>query len=453
MFLKDSYARLLSRVSALVLCVAGSIAQADNIPFPAKYLDLVGNYHSRAGILYAIQRANHGIRLLNYQTGLQSDLVESEDGGFKLVDAKDHEFVRFRRDKAGRVTALTLTVNGGPVSARRAPYSTDDVTFVGSDGVKLAGTVWMPAGRGPFPAIVFVHGSGPVTRYQFGEFANFAVDHGYAVLTYDKRGSGASSGDFHPWVTSLSLLADDALAGLELMRSRPHVRPAQVGLFGISNGSWVVVQAAARSLHVGFAVLAVGGGVPMLDDDLYEAGMQVRRAGMGEQEVQKLHDILTQLLGPVDSTVDGATAVKQTRDLLAEASHYPWYKINGADQAAAMPDKQLLGLRTSVWRNETSYDPAGDLEKIRVPVLAIMGEKDGLTPTAENEVGLATHLAAAGNPDVTLRILPGASHWMTLGFVDTDPGVNMYAPGLFDTLGAWLARIAVEDRIPANQGG
>src|SRR5262249_4048650 len=123
-------------------------------------------------------------------------------------------------------------------------YTEEEVVFASGD-VRLAGTLTLPLGPGPHPALVFVHGSGPQRRgAETVEAARFA-QHGIASLAFDKRGTGESTGDWQQ--SDFDDLADDVLAGVRLLRRDRRIRADKVGLWGISQAGWVMALAAARS--------------------------------------------------------------------------------------------------------------------------------------------------------------------------------------------------------------
>jgi len=119
--------------------------------------------------------------------------------------------------------------------------SFETITFQNGD-VTLAGTLDLPAGKGPFPAIVTVHGSPPLTRNDIYNLriSHFFVQHGYAVLRYDKRGAGESTGKYpevgthKDGVANVNVLADDALAGVEFLKNHDLIDPDMIGLAGIA---------------------------------------------------------------------------------------------------------------------------------------------------------------------------------------------------------------------------
>ena len=149
--------------------------------------------------------------------------------------------------QGGRSTPLTFTLRGrgaaGPTVRRPQtpqkpyPYRDEDVAYPSAPGVRLAGTLTLPPGRGPFPAAVLIAGSGPHGRDEevFGHklflvLADHLTRSGIAVLRYDKRGLGGSSGDYRG-ATSADFAAD-AEAAAAYLRRRPEIDPRRIGLIG-----------------------------------------------------------------------------------------------------------------------------------------------------------------------------------------------------------------------------
>jgi pimeloyl-ACP methyl ester carboxylesterase len=126
-------------------------------------------------------------------------------------------------------------------------------------GAVLTGSLSIPPGRGPFPAAVWVHGSGPSARLTYSApLVRALVDAGIAVFSYDKRGVGQSTGTCCPGDSGhFNLLAADAAGALAAAERRPEIDPARVGFIGASQAGWVVPLAVARTTHpVAFTALA-----------------------------------------------------------------------------------------------------------------------------------------------------------------------------------------------------
>jgi uncharacterized protein len=261
-----------------------------------------------------------------------------------------------------RAVALTLLVAGLSAgmpapSAAAAPAPTEsEVTFQGS-GVELSGTVLAPAGAGRRPGIVIVTGAGPGPRDDHRAEAEAFARAGIVTLIYDKRTRGYSLTE-----RNYTVLADDALAGLHLLRGRADVDPAMVGLWGQSEGTWVCEDAASRSADVGFLVLLGASGVPPLQQQVWSTGEAIRHGGVGG----------------------------------SLADRFP---------AAVYGQLTAAGVFA-----EPYFDPVPRLARIRVPVLAIWGEHDMSSPPAESAAIVARAVRGNGNGNLTLRTLAGGRH-------------------------------------------
>jgi hypothetical protein len=141
----------------------------------------------------------------------------------------------------------------------------ETITFQNGD-VTLAGTLDLTVGEGPFPAIVTVHGSPPLTRNDIYNLriSHFFIQHGYAVLRYDKRGAGESEGEYPDVGThengeaNLNILADDALAGIAFLKNHDLIDPERIGLAGHSQAGWIIPLAASKSPDVAFMIISSG---------------------------------------------------------------------------------------------------------------------------------------------------------------------------------------------------
>ncbi len=158
---------------------------------------------------------------------------------------------------------LIATIAGCPAASEPlAPTAAvEQATFV-SEGVTLAGEIHFPTGSGPFPAVVLVHGSGPVTRAGNGPLIAPFLTHGAAVLVYDKRGTGQSGGQYRGVGprnsdSMVRLLGHDAVAALALLSRHPRIDPRRLGLAGGSQAGWII-PAAAAEFKIRFAVILSG---------------------------------------------------------------------------------------------------------------------------------------------------------------------------------------------------
>src|SRR6185312_10969022 len=117
----------------------------------------------------------------------------------------------------------------------------------------------LPRSDTPVPAVVFVHGAGQQTREPYREAGEYFASQGIAALIYDKRGCGQSSGAYES-LGPYENLVNDALSAVALLKKRREITPSQIGMWGLSQGTWISAAAASRSEDIKF-VIAVGASV------------------------------------------------------------------------------------------------------------------------------------------------------------------------------------------------
>ncbi len=317
------------------------------------------------------------------------------------------------------------------------PYAAEDLTFPSGE-VTLAGTLTLPEGPGPHPAVVLITGSGAQDRDEslaghrpFLLLADTLTRAGFAVLRTDDRGVGGSTGVLAD--ATYDELADDALAGVALLRGRPDIDPARVGLFGHSEGGYLGPLAATRG-DVAFVVSMAGPAVPGADVLVEQSRLIRTQAGVPADQVERY----AAFLGPFVEALragDRDRARALARDEVVA-------------QFAALPEEQRPDAATvdaqvqSIMDVESFllYDPAPALRALRVPVLAFFGERDLQVPPAQSEGPMRELLA--GNPDATVRTFPGLNHLMQ---PSTTGAPGEYAaiettidPAVLDAVTTWL---------------
>jgi pimeloyl-ACP methyl ester carboxylesterase len=293
------------------------------------------------------------------------------------------------------------------------PYDAKEVEVQNGE-VRLACTLTLPKGDGPFPAVMLITGSGPQDRDEqvFGHkpflvLADHLTRAGVTVLRCDDRGVGGSVGDV---ATSTSDdLAGDALAGVAFLRGQAAVDPKRVGLIGHSEGGIVAPLAASRSDKVAFVIMLAGTGVPG-DEVLVRQIDLLARAGGAEDET--VDAILAEQRRLLDLILEGAEAEqliasyrKLTTIQLATVSAEP----ESGELEAAIRDG-VRGLTTPWFRHFLAYDPRPALRALKVPVLALNGELDLQVDPAQNLPEIRKALEQGGNPDFTVKELPGLNH-------------------------------------------
>jgi hypothetical protein len=293
------------------------------------------------------------------------------------------------------------------------PYHSQDVTVSSVAGVTLAGTVLIPNGPGPFPAVVFVTGSGPQDRdetllghHPFLVIADYLARHGIASLRYDDRGVAHSTGNF---ATSTSAdFADDAEAAVRFLRGVPGISRDRVGIIGHSEGGLIGPMVAARSRDVAFVVMMAGPGIPGDSILLLQQRLIALAGGAPAARVDVTIATNRRMFRAVKTAVDSAAAaanLNATRnEMLAD--------VPEAQRAAAgaQLDQGIKELEQPWMRYFLRYDPRPTLRKVTVPVLALGGTLDLQVPPEENLTAIDAALKEGGNRDYRVVRLPGLNH-------------------------------------------
>jgi dipeptidyl aminopeptidase/acylaminoacyl peptidase len=299
--------------------------------------------------------------------------------------------------------------------------TTTDVHIPHGDTI-LAGTLHLPAGPEPRPAIAMLQGSGADDRDAWGYFPPIReafLDAGLAVLSWDKPGIRDSTGDWHD--QTFFDRADEAMAALSWLRRHPGIDAARTGVWGHSQGGWIAQIVAGSDPKLAFAIINSGPGVDVEAQDLYGIEHTLRDAGGSEADVRRARAYMARLHAAARAGMPRDVFV---RDVLEPARGTPGFDYFGEVDA---------GMWGFLMRNlARPYDPAASLERIRCPVLAIFGERDPLVPVAESVRIFEEALARSGNDDVTIQVFPGADHRIRAG----DP--NGFADGYLETMATWL---------------
>jgi dipeptidyl aminopeptidase/acylaminoacyl peptidase len=331
--------------------------------------------------------------------------------------------IHFTTNQLGQITALQWKAKNAPalVASRTKALQEKEVSFTNGD-VTLAGTLLLPPTKGPHPAIVIVAGSGPQVRVGVRLFGDFFALNGVAALIYDKRGCGRSTGD---WTKStFDDLAGDALAGLELLKRRPDINPRKIGLWGASEGGYVVPLAASRCAAVAFVISE---SAPAITPEALGANLienWTKAAGCSESDIQEAL-ALWRLNSRGGNEFEAARKADRNK---------PWF--NECPFFGDDPD--MSGIR-SQWQLVWNYDPVPALRQVHCPVLAIYGELDSHVPPQKSADIWKAALTKAGNHDVVIKMVPNAEHGVA------DPRNGLPLPVLFTLQRDWLLKHVTVD--------
>ena len=339
--------------------------------------------------------------------------------------------IQFQLNAKGKITSLTWQREGTPPrNARRVEVERrEDVRF-SNGGLELAGTLISPTTSGKHPAIILVPASGAEDREYLLPFARFLVRHGIALLGYDKRGVGGSTGD---WKTaSLEDLAGDVVAALHYLQSRSDIDHGEIGLLGWSQAGWIMPLAATRARGIGFLISISGGGVPVAETTIDQAQNEMTARGMKPQTVEQIIRLM-KLQYRFAQTGEGWDEYAAAREkLVAQMGRAPDTFPGTRDD----PYWQFI-------RRLYLYDPAPTLRQLKVPTLALFGELDNNILAEKNKAAWEAALKASGNRDYSLRILPKTNHLMLEAKTGNNAemvSLQRFAPTYFATIREWLAK-------------
>jgi len=368
-----------------------------------------------SGTLDSPDQGAYGLRLSTVEenAGAVVFAIAPLGGEYKGRLSEDGAGIEGQWAQGGGIFPLNLELTDAEALAPERPqepqppfsYEALDVDFENPEAeVRLAGTLTIPAGEGPHPAVILITGSGPQDRDEtvFGHrpffvLADYLTREGIAVLRYDDRGIGKSTGDLA--VATTPDFAGDALSAVAYLKTRSEVDPAKIGLLGHSEGAIVAPIAANRSEDIAFVVLLAGTGVNGKDLLVMQAKAINRASGLPESAVEQRSKVQERLLEVVAEAENDSAAAEQAREVLAEA---------GLTGSAA--ETQVRAVLSPWMKYFLVYDPLPELRQMSVPVLALNGEKDTQVPPTENLLPVEEALREGGNLDVTAEILPGLNH-------------------------------------------
>jgi hypothetical protein len=314
----------------------------------------------------------------------------------------------------GRGTAPVVVAKVRPQDPKPPfPYRSQDVTVSSVAGVTLAGTVLIPNGAGPFPAVVFVTGSGPQDRdetllghHPFLVIADYLARHGIASLRYDDRGVAHSTGSF---ATSTSAdFADDAEAAVRFLRGVPGIARDRVGIIGHSEGGLIGPLVAARSRDVAFVVMMAGPGIPGDSVILLQERLIGLAGGTPAGRVDAMVAANRRLIRALNTAPDSAAAVANLQAARSELL----VDVPDAQRSAvgAQIDQGIKELEQPWMRYFLRYDPRPTLRNVHVPVLALGGTLDLQVPPEEDLTAIDAALKEGGNRDYRVVRMPGLNH-------------------------------------------
>ncbi|MEZ4455401.1 MAG: alpha/beta hydrolase [Gemmatimonadales bacterium] len=331
------------------------------------------------------------------------------------------------------------------------PYLVEELAVRNpGDGTTLTGTLTLPRGGGPYPAVLLVSGAGAQSRdYEVFGHRPFLVlaDHltrqGIAVLRVDDRGVGGSGGDVAR--STVALAAGDIVAGVDALLRHSGVDPTRVGVVAHSEGGRIAPIAAGREPRIAFLVLLAPPALSAADLATAQtvAAQAVSRApGIAVQAalIARLRELASE---EADTAVVARRFFDQWDDWVARLPDEQGAMLRAARDRPAFAAQvdRLAAALGSPWNRELyRLDPRPPLEELTVPVLAVYGDRDRQAPPEPNIAALRA--AWVGHPGARIEVLPGLNHFFqhaTTGMIDEVGRIEeTFAPGVMDLVGSWI---------------
>lgn len=293
----------------------------------------------------------------------------------------------------------------------------------GAGSATIVGSLRVPPGPGPFPAVIFVPGSGSLGRRSpmLRAHARHLVQAGFAVLTYDKRGVGSSSGDWRD--ESLADYALDVTGGIEALRAEEGIDRERVGIIGHSQGGWVGPMAAERAGGIAFMILVSATPLTPQQQSLFASVPSLHGYSVAEREAAM------RLLMRIYEVYRADSGWAETRRAIDSARSEPWFDGN---MHALQPDTSWNW--RWLHRLPFDYDVTPLLRAQTMPLLTINGASDPLTP-ADSSRALFEAAARASGRAVTAMVVPGNHALASEGRREPDEAY-------WRLVGSWLERNA-----------
>lgn len=361
-------------------------------------------------------------------------------------------------NQGGKIFSLRLTQNDdAPYRPQEAlieadvnkPYHIEDVTFTNGD-ITLAGTLTLPNAGNYFPAVVLVVGSGSLDRDEniFGHkghllLADALSRHGFAVLRYDKRGVGASTGGKPTDPTDD--LAGDAMAAVRYVSARPEVDASHIGILGHSEGGIIAIKNAAKYPdELAFIVSMAGVGLPIYEFNIRQQDVMNRMMHVERSEEER--HLVNQVLTIVGTESDTTAMREHLRNYFATDPVVEQYvelyqaqdsSITASDVIEAMVEEYT----TEEYVKLMQDDPTENLKSIKCPMLAVNGALDCQVGSEDNLGAIARYV-----PHATVKSYENLNHLFQTcsgwdGSIDFAGISETMAPQVIQDIVTWLQSV------------
>lgn len=311
-----------------------------------------------------------------------------------------------------------LSFNRPQIPQEPFPYKVETVVVKKTDtSPRISGTLTMPEGEGPFPALILISGSGPQNRDSeifehkpFLVLADYFTRKGYAVMRYDERGVGLTGGKFKGATTAD--FAIDAESVFQFLSKREDIKKDKIGLVGHSEGGLIAPQVAVNNKDVAFLVLLAGPGILPKDIMTYQMRNQFGKLDISSDAKKKTNIFVEEMMEILSSKASNDKVIAKYE----AASNAFYFSMKEEDRTKFGASEELFYFSMAPiffdpWmRYFLQVDPSDNLKKVQVPVLAINGKKDRQVTAKENIKGIKAALKAGGNKQFKTKCFKNLNH-------------------------------------------
>lgn len=385
---------------------------------------------------FALDMNHTALLMLDYLSGKKRVLFPQKNyrflGGKKMLSPYPAEielvFEFEESQKLKSVSYLDLTTSSPVLKGTRLPDLTEEEPFLAqNDSVSLYGTITYPNGKPPFPLVIFVPGAGEQFRGKmFDEYVKILPYFGIAVLRYDKRGCGESTGN--RLTSTFEDFANDLVAVIQKTKTLKKIQTQKIGLVGFDQASYVMPIALSKTKDIQFMVIISGAVVSLEEQEYHATQLRMKADGYTIEAIQEALHYQRKMFQYLRGEIDSLTLQRASDEIAPK----PW-----SDYVTLFENKFFMDW----WRKTHAFSPAPFLNDLRIPILVLYGEKDLLVPLDKNKPLMEAYLQNTGHPESKLIIYPNANHLLMLGEKRGDlqlSEIEGYAPSVFMDILSWI---------------
>lgn len=383
-------------------------------------------------------------RITHFHSGKSHKLYPTDAFNFKSASDLDSETpvtfrYRFSLDKNGMAESLAIKENGKRELIARKIKFREETTVFKSGEIELFGKLTLPpTGKTPFKTVIFVHGSDPEPSVDREWLPHLLASNGIAAFVFDKRGTGCSKGQY---LQHFGVLSDDVTAAVGWLKTKSEIDGKRIGLAGFSQGGWVAPLAALKDSSVKFVVVGYGMAMSVAEEDRLEAPLKLRGKGVDEAAIAEFQELNATLHKVARENFKDWREFEEKVEKFKDRKWFSSVKElqTWAGSVLQMGIPQAKVVAPQLFGNffQPFYEPVPTLEKLNIPMLWLIAEKDIEAPP-EPTIEVLKRLRQQGKPFSTV-IFPNSDHGLLEFEIRDGKRVRTkYADKYFSTMLRWI---------------